>query len=857
MDIFRHRPFALTLAIFLALSCAQIALSARADPAVSAAFLSVLVLGILLLFTASAAALLLMKITRRRLAVIVLSLALLLLGCTRIGIAATERAEASAIAGRTVTVSLSVRERETATAGYTRYRVLVESVNSCGEALDLTPFYATLVIPSAAEYRVLDKLTLEAEARPLSELSGAAYAASDGSAVALFLLEDAGSPTVEKTSEHSPLQILTVGARMRNRLSFLLREELGETVGAFSAAVLLGDRSALDESLVRDFSRAGISHLLAVSGLHMTVLVGGLALLLRLLGASRRATSVVTILATAFYLAFTGFSMSACRAGVMLLIFSVLGFLSRRPDPLTSLFLAVSTVILIFPSAAISVGLWLSFSSVLGLLTVSRLLDRSRKEKLAYLGFSEDAPTARRILGKALSWLLSGVSVSLVASFSILPVLLLSGMDFSLTAIPANLLTVSLLPLILVLILLFLALSAVPGFSTVSAAALRLLVGWITAVAHLFSSLPHAAVSLSEKYAIPAVALFTSLSILLLALPINRRKPRLGRATRSRLDPKWLTLPVLLATVLYTVGFFGHAAVRRERSPLPISVVSVADGEHLVYADRGIGILIDLSDGESRGYRTALNVGKSLGVTEWAAVVVTHYHTKGSSTVARFSRENLVRTVYLPEPETETDLERKALYEDRLAATETDTVTYEREASLRVGEISVELSHAVYLERSVQPIFRMTVSSDRESLVYYTAAAHETGLGALPTDPASPIRSVVIGSDGATPKRHFTPELGQGTLLLTYGDGIEELLTVKEPEEIKRIHGTSVVHLSRDLTENSEITDKGNENEPIRFETESQPPKSAPRTHGDLFVDRRLGTVLPPFPSYSVLRRPF
>ncbi len=66
-------------------------------------------------------------------------------------------------------------------------------------------------------------------------------------------------------------------ARLNSRLTGILTERLGERDGGLCAALLLGNKSCLEASVRRDFRRLGISHLLALSGLHLSVITGAAA----------------------------------------------------------------------------------------------------------------------------------------------------------------------------------------------------------------------------------------------------------------------------------------------------------------------------------------------------------------------------------------------------------------------------------------------------------------------------------------------------------------------------------------------------------------------------------------------------
>lgn len=136
--------------------------------------------------------------------------------------------------------------------------------------------------------------------------------------------------------------------------------------GNLAGALLLGERDMLDEGLRLDFKIIGITHILALSGLHLSILVLGIGKLLELIGVGKKTRTVAIILFTLLYMAFTGFPSSVVRAGVMLIISSLLFLLSRSKDSVTSLVCAVFIIVAITPYSIYDISLWLSAFATLG-----------------------------------------------------------------------------------------------------------------------------------------------------------------------------------------------------------------------------------------------------------------------------------------------------------------------------------------------------------------------------------------------------------------------------------------------------------------------------------------------------------
>ena len=130
---------------------------------------------------------------------------------------------------------------------------------------------------------------------------------------------------------------------LRERLSRCVTLFSDSESGALVSALLLGERDLLPDKLRLDFKRIGISHILALSGLHLAILSLGVGKLLSLLKVKKKARLVIIILFILIYMALTGFSVSVCRAGIMIIV-STCFFNSSRPTSACSILLRPSNL---------------------------------------------------------------------------------------------------------------------------------------------------------------------------------------------------------------------------------------------------------------------------------------------------------------------------------------------------------------------------------------------------------------------------------------------------------------------------------------------------------------------------------
>ena len=148
---------------------------------------------------------------------------------------------------------------------------------------------------------------------------------------------------------------------------------------AFMLSLMTGDKSLLyeDEGLYTAMSRAGIMHIVAVSGMHIAFLVG----FMQLVFGKGRFSCIGCLMLVWLFVVFTGGSYSAVRAAFMQSIVLSAPLLRRESDGITSLSLALAVILFFNPFAAASISLQLSFAAVAGILLLGSNEKNEAKEQ--------------------------------------------------------------------------------------------------------------------------------------------------------------------------------------------------------------------------------------------------------------------------------------------------------------------------------------------------------------------------------------------------------------------------------------------------------------------------------------------
>ncbi len=165
--------------------------------------------------------------------------------------------------------------------------------------------------------------------------------------------------------------------RFRARLRAGLEARIPGDAGAVAAALIVGDRAGISREAQQSFRDSSLAHLLAISGLHMSLLVGfifgavryGLALVpvLGLRVAGKKVAAVVALGVGAAYLVISGMSVATERAFVMIAVMLVAVLFDRRAVTLRSVAMAAVVLLVVQPEAMLEPGFQMSFAATVAL----------------------------------------------------------------------------------------------------------------------------------------------------------------------------------------------------------------------------------------------------------------------------------------------------------------------------------------------------------------------------------------------------------------------------------------------------------------------------------------------------------
>lgn len=512
--------------------------------------------------------------------------------------------------------------------------------------------------PAPAGLRIGDEVSVRGSLRPVSVRSART---PESASYARYLLRsgvrrriDAKSVEATGFSRTGPVGVVD---GIRNRADRALALGLEPEPAALLRGMVLGGDAGLPESTAEDFRVAGLSHILAVSGQNVLLIVILVQAILMAMNTPRWSRLAIPAAIVLIYVLLCGAQASVVRAGAMGLAGLAAIAASRRSSRVYALLLAAIVVLCWNPRATADIGAQLSFAAVLGLMAFTR-------------------PLADR-LGRLPRWAAEAFAATTGATLATAPLMAFHFGAVSLVSLAANVLGE---PLIGPIVWIGSLSAAIAQFSVPLGALLNapnsFLLGTLIELAHLSASMPGAQAG-TEGFGVPGLILGAVLVVLIAAfvhgwIPISGR--RMG---------KFLACGGALF-VLVTLSRGGPPPIPRPA----IVMLDVGQGDATVLLGaNGCNALID---GGPPGGELAKKL-RSIGVRRLDAALVTHPETDHFGGVLELAESGDVPIETLLDGGGNTPRPEYAELRARLSARATRSETAVAGTTWRCADISINV----------------------------------------------------------------------------------------------------------------------------------------------------------------------
>lgn len=443
----------------------------------------------------------------------------------------------------------------------------------------------------------------------------------------VFLLAYSRDKMTVKTGDEDSMRWwpLRVGHVMQSQIAKLFS---GNTAG-FLTAILTGNKAGLSKGATSNLTEAGLYHILAVSGMHCTFLLG---IVTFLAGRHRRRTIAgVAAPLLVFYMLLTGGTPSVVRACIMLLFLLAAPLFYREGDPPTSLAAALMVILIKNPFAAASISLQLSFAAMAGIVWLTPRLAR------AFLHGRKGPNRGALFLAGSFSATMGALVFTIPLSAFYFNILVLVSPLSNLLCLWAASLIFSFGILAVLLSFLWFPLASLVGLIP------KILIFYVLHTARFLSEIPYHAVYFSNPYLKFWLAfVYLLFFIAILFKPGFPRKYFLAAG---------FSLLTLLAAVRLGSGY-------ETQGKMNITVLDVGQGECVLLSSKNEFALIDCGNGNSwyDAGKTASDILISMGCRKLRYLMLTHYDYDHVSGVTELMDRLPVETLLIPNTKDDNDI---------------------------------------------------------------------------------------------------------------------------------------------------------------------------------------------------------
>ena len=434
-------------------------------------------------------------------------------------------------------------------------------------------------------------------------------------------------------------------------------------------ALVTGNREGFSDQFTASLQRTGLSHMVVVSGMHLSVLAEIVSVLL---GKGKRSTAVLTSVWVILFCGVVGNTPSVVRAAVMILLLQAAPLFGRESDPPTSLGFALMLLLLWNPFSATHIGLQLSFASVAGIQLAAQPIQK-RLLALAHLDGYERRRWIR-VCTMVPRFCITTLSTTLGAMLLTVPLAAVYFGTFSVIAPLSNLLTLWAVSLLL--------LGGVVGG----------LLGWLLPGAGVLVAVPFTWLARYVCWVIDALSRFTMAS-----LPLDSFYYQtwlvfvyvlLGIGYLMK-GPKRIILPGCACVTTFCMALLLTSASFHS-GDMTMVVLDVGQGQSVLIRSGGFLVLMDCGgDGADDAGDVAADYIQALGEDTLDLLVLSHYHSDHANGISQLLHRMDVSAIALPDVEPEEPIRQEIL---ALAEQQGIPVRYVREDTTYTLEDSASIT---------------------------------------------------------------------------------------------------------------------------------------------------------------------
>lgn len=390
-------------------------------------------------------------------------------------------------------------------------------------------------------------------------------------------------------------------------------------------ALLTGDKAEVPKVIDDAFKKSGMSHMIAVSGMHINIIIALITGIFFITGMKRsKVALVISMLLMWLFVFVTGCAPSSLRAGIMTSLLLLSFFINKASDNLSSLGAATLLILVVSPAAAFDPGFMLSVAATFSILIFSSPI----KNKLSFL------PGA----------LADILSITIAGQIATMPVLTCIFGTIPVYGIISNLIICPLLTFIMIVSVFAVILGGLPIVGTVLIWIVDIFANGMASVALIVSRVPGASLALGQ----PGVLRLLGYALFCVALYylLTDKKIKSGA---------FCAASVFIYSIVFVCFVFSQTA--------KFTFVNVRHGDCMIFRNSKITVMFDSGGSET------LDVAKDIlipyldrqGIKKIDVAFITHYHSDHCKSYIKLLEEGRINRIVLPENICDADIRKEIL----------------------------------------------------------------------------------------------------------------------------------------------------------------------------------------------------
>lgn len=425
--------------------------------------------------------------------------------------------------------------------------------------------------------------------------------------------------------------------KVSNSMKIKIEQNLSNETSKLLSGILIGNKNNLQKEIQEDFRNSSLSHVLAISGMHVSYIMLGITFVINKMKFNKKISKIITIFILLFFIILTGKTASVTRACFMSSYIILASLFHKKAHVLASISISLLIILIINPYLILDIGLQLSYGGTIGIVLIYPILKKLKKKK-------EDKNSKfKKIIHKVKEKILDIILITISANLVIFPIVLFHYNTISFTFIISNLLISPIIGIIIILgFISVFASYIISPISKVMFLILQTFLNLLIKIAHFCAELPFSKV----YFPTPKIYVIIIYYVFLIFIILERNKIIVIKKINKKIIIIFVIIIIILNLILNFIP-----------KTFTISFIDVGQGDSmLISTPKGKKILID--GGGSRD-EESFNIGKQTlipyllnkGITKLDYILISHFDSDHVGGILSVLEELKVEKVIICEQE--------------------------------------------------------------------------------------------------------------------------------------------------------------------------------------------------------------